>query len=109
MHELGAVPRHVASSGVYPGGSWRALELGPGYLPAAGVCTTRKGEEKDLDFIGQGPLKWGRRTPAGAKDDFLGYWKELLDLILCAFNLMLRKYIFVYHDECTISFVTGAI
>lgn len=68
-----------------------------------------KGKEKDLDFIGQEPLKWGRRTPAGTKDDFLGYWKELLDLILCAFNLMLRKYIFDYHDECTISFVTGGI
>lgn len=96
----------VAFTREAPGGPWSWVL---GIFLQLGDVPPGKGKEKDLDFIGQGPLKWGRRTLAGAKDDFLGYWKELLDLILCAFNLMLRKYIFVYHDECTISFVTGAI
>lgn len=79
-------------SGVYPGGSWRAVGLVLGiFLRARGVAI-RKGAREGFRF------RSGVHTPRGTKDDFLGYRKKLLDL-LCAFNLILKKYIFVYREE----------
>lgn len=53
-----------------------------------------KGEGKDIDFIGQGPLELGAHILGGAKMIFWGTGRDR-PLLTYAFNLMLTKYIFI--------------